>query len=48
MGSSLPQSGATAKIAGGVGGKLVAMYVLGHKIPERMIWDFGNLKLMIG
>ncbi len=46
--SSLPQSGATAMASGGVGGKLIALYLLGHKLPERFVLDMKNLKLLLG
>lgn len=38
--SSLPQSGATALISGGLAGKTAALYLLGHRIPRRAIYDF--------
>ncbi|MBP9819297.1 hypothetical protein KBC79_01015 [Candidatus Woesebacteria bacterium] len=38
--SSLPQSGATAMISGGIGGKWAARYFLGHQIPEYRVFDF--------
>jgi molybdopterin/thiamine biosynthesis adenylyltransferase len=38
--SSLPQSGATALISGGLAGKTAALYLLGHAIPRRAIYDF--------
>jgi hypothetical protein len=38
--SSLPQSGATAMISGGMAGKAVALYLLGHSLPARAIYDF--------
>lgn len=37
--ASLPQSGATAMASGGIGGKLIAMHFLGHKIPGRFVYD---------
>lgn len=40
--SSLPQSGATALISGGIAGKLVAHYLLGHTIPARIIHDLSR------
>jgi molybdopterin/thiamine biosynthesis adenylyltransferase len=40
--SSLPQSGATAAISGGVAGKCVALYLLGHELPSRAIYDFSS------
>lgn len=40
--SSLPQSGATAMISGGLAGKLAALYLLGHEIPARSIYDFAR------
>jgi hypothetical protein len=43
--SSLPQSGSTAMTSGGIGGKVIAMYLLGYKIPERFIYDLKNFSL---
>jgi molybdopterin/thiamine biosynthesis adenylyltransferase len=40
--SSLPQSGATAMISGGIAGKCVALHLLGHALPARAIYDFSN------
>ncbi len=40
--SSLPQSGATAMISGGIGGKLVTQYFLGHAIPRYRMYDFAT------
>jgi molybdopterin/thiamine biosynthesis adenylyltransferase len=40
--SSLPQSGATAMISGGIAGKCVALHVLGHALPSRAIYDFSS------
>lgn len=37
--SSLPQSGSTAMLSGGIGGKWAALYALGHRLPERAIYD---------
>jgi hypothetical protein len=40
---SLPQSGATAQIAGGLGGKELALFVLGHRKYEntrQIVYDF--------
>jgi hypothetical protein len=38
--SSLPQSGATALISGGIAGKAAALHLLGHDVPPRTIYDF--------
>lgn len=40
--SSLPQSGATAMASGAIGGKEIALHVLGHPVPEmgRVVYDF--------
>jgi hypothetical protein len=38
--SSLPQSGATAMVAGGMAAKAVARYLLGHSLPPRAVQDF--------
>lgn len=46
--SSLPQSGATALLSGGIGGKITALFLLGYTIPERLIFDFKNWKVMEG
>ncbi|MEY2934484.1 MAG: hypothetical protein RL033_5233, partial [Pseudomonadota bacterium] len=40
--SSLPQSGATALISGGIAGKYVAHYLLGHPMPARVLHDFAR------
>jgi tRNA A37 threonylcarbamoyladenosine dehydratase len=40
--SSLPQSGATAQAAGGIGGKIIALYMLGFQFPDRFIYDLRN------
>lgn len=40
--SSLPQSGATAMISGGIAGKCVALHLLGHALPARAIYDFSS------
>ncbi|MDE2025862.1 MAG: hypothetical protein KGJ07_05190 [Patescibacteria group bacterium] len=45
--SSLPQSGSTAMASGGIGGKLVAYYLLGYTIPQRIIFDFKKYKIII-
>ncbi len=45
--SSLPQSGATALAAGGIGGKILAWYLLGYKLPERFIIDFRARKIIL-
>lgn len=40
--SSLPQSGATAMASGAIGGKELALHVLGHPVPARgrIVYDF--------
>ena len=40
--SSMPQSGSTAMASGAIGGKELAMHVLGHGLPQqnRVIYDF--------
>jgi hypothetical protein len=40
--SSLPQSGATAMASGAIGGKELALHVLGHPAPDRgrVVYDF--------
>lgn len=48
IGASIPQSGSTAMIAGGFGGKIIALYQLGHKIPPYMIYDYQSHKIYIG
>jgi molybdopterin/thiamine biosynthesis adenylyltransferase len=45
--SSLPQSGATAMVAGGLAGKLVARYFLGHALPARAVHDLGRHSLEV-
>jgi molybdopterin/thiamine biosynthesis adenylyltransferase len=45
--SSLPQSGATAMISGGIAGKCVALYLLGHRLPERAIYDFASHTVIV-
>ncbi len=45
--SSLPQSGATAMVSGGIGGHILAKYFLGYKIPARFIYDMFNNKLFV-
>lgn len=40
--SSLPQSGATALISGGIGGKTIARYFLGHSVPRYRMYDFAS------
>lgn len=45
--SSLPQSGATAMVSGGLGGKLLAFYLLGYTIPENFIYDLRERKIKI-
>lgn len=45
--SSLPQSGGTAMASGGIGGKLIALYLLGYTIPPRFTIDLKNLTLTI-
>lgn len=46
--SSLPQSGATAMVSGGIGGHVLARYFLGYEIPERFIFDISNIEATIG
>lgn len=46
--ASLPQSGPIAMISGGIGGRVLAMYALGHKIPERFIFDIRNMEAETG
>jgi molybdopterin/thiamine biosynthesis adenylyltransferase len=45
--SSLPQSGATAMVAGGLAGKLVARYFLGHQLPARAVHDLARHSLEV-
>lgn len=45
--SSLPQSGATALIAGGIAGKIVAWSRLGYTIPARWIFDSKNYSVIV-
>ena len=45
--SSLPQSGATAMLSGGIGGKWAALYALGHPLPERAIYDVRDNTLRV-
>lgn len=40
--SSLPQSGATAMISGGIAGKAVARHFLGHMLPDKVTYDFAR------
>jgi molybdopterin/thiamine biosynthesis adenylyltransferase len=40
--SSLPQSGATAMASGGIAAKIVARYLLGYRIPSRVIHDLAS------
>ena len=42
--SNVPQSGATAMSAGGIGGKELALRVLGHPFPKdhRIVYDFAE------
>ncbi len=44
--SSVPQSGATAMTSGGIGGKIIAMYLLGYTIPERFIYDLKHFRVI--
>lgn len=44
--SSLPQSGATAMTSGGIGGKIVALSLLGYPIPERFIYDLKHHRVL--
>ncbi|MEI6532715.1 MAG: hypothetical protein WCO06_02655 [Candidatus Roizmanbacteria bacterium] len=46
--SSLPQSGATAMTSGGIGAKIIALYLLGYSIPERFIYDLKHIKVTVG
>ncbi len=41
---SLPQSGATAMASGAIGGKEIALRILGHRVPDtgRMVYDLLN------
>lgn len=43
--SSLPQSGATALVAGGVGAKIVWQYCLGYELPERFAIDLKHYQV---
>lgn len=38
--ASIPQSGATAMASGAIGGKEIALHVLGHARPLRAVFDF--------
>jgi hypothetical protein len=44
---SLPQSGATAMASGAIGGKEIALHVLGHHVtgPRRVIYDLQNRRV---
>jgi hypothetical protein len=46
--SSVPQSGATAMGSGGLGGKLLALYLLGHSLPKRLIVDLRRAEVVLG
>jgi hypothetical protein len=46
--SSLPQSGATAMGSGGIGGKLLALHLLGHPLPARLIFDLRRAEVVRG
>lgn len=46
--SSLPQSGATAMVSGGIGAKVLALYLLGHHIPERFIYNTRSFEVTTG
>jgi hypothetical protein len=48
--SSLPQSGATAMASGAIGGKEVALRILGHHLnaPNRVVYDLQNRRLIYG
>ena len=46
--SSLPQSGTVAMVSGGIGAKTIALFLLGHKIPLRFIYDLRRMKVTIG
>lgn len=41
--SSVPQSGATAMASGAIGGKEIALHILGHHVggPRRIVYDIG-------
>ncbi|MCX4240266.1 nitroreductase family protein [Paraliomyxa miuraensis] len=47
---SLPQSGATAMASGAIGGKELALHVLGHSLPpgNRVIYDLGHRTSTLG
>jgi hypothetical protein len=45
--SSIPQSGAVAQLSGALGGKLIALHRLGHRIPERVIVDTRRLTMLV-
>jgi hypothetical protein len=45
--SSIPQSGAVAQLSGALGGKLIALHRLGHRIPERVIVDTRRLTISV-
>lgn len=43
---SLPQSGATAMASGGIGGKIVALHLLGHEFPSNFAFDLKHAKIV--
>lgn len=43
--SSMPQSGATALVAGGVGAKVVWQYFLGYELPDRFAIDLRHYRV---
>ncbi len=43
--SSIPQSGATAMVSGGIAGKIAARYLLGYSPPARAIFDIANISV---
>lgn len=46
--NSIPQSGSLAQLSGALGGKLLAMHRLGHRLSERFIFDARRLQLIPG
>lgn len=48
--SSLPQVGATAMASGAIGGKELALHILGHHLgaPTRVVYDLQNRRLIYG
>jgi len=43
--TSVPQLGSTAMITGGMAGEIVGRILLGHKFPERVVFDFQKLSV---